>query len=54
MSKIQVQNLDSTGISLLSDPESFIDELSESNEISSLRGGCTPFVLGLWVGLLIA
>ncbi len=54
MSTIQVRNLEPKGLDLFNSAESFINELSDEDlQISSPHGGCTPFVLGLWAGMII-
>jgi hypothetical protein len=55
MSTIQVRNLEPKGLELFNSAESFINELSDEDlQISSPHGGCTPFVLGLWIGACIS
>jgi hypothetical protein len=54
MSTIQISDLNSIGLNLLSDYESFMNDLDEDeSEIPNIHGGCTPFALGLYAGLII-
>lgn len=55
MSKIQIFDLHSAGSSLFSDDESYMNELDETSpEMTTLYGGCTPFTVGVLVGIGIS
>ncbi|WP_414620017.1 class IIb bacteriocin, lactobin A/cerein 7B family [Calothrix sp. CCY 0018] len=53
MAKIAISELRPAGAELFDGSESFLQELTD-NELNATKGGLTPFLAGVAVGILIS